>query len=139
MDLGVAQETKTGKTRLVSQMMLTDKNIDLLAKAFLNNICSVEPNATIEAARNAILASYYHASSSDANPTHDLCPPGEKSWCWVQRAKFRNEVVESHSKKTRYLFKLDAAMCEKVLLVYRDLTTTRSFTAVHQTVNSECQ
>ena len=79
MDLRVAQETKTRKTRLVSQMMLMDKNIDLFAKAFGNNIHSVGPNATIEAARNAILASYYHASSLDANPTHDLCPPGEKS------------------------------------------------------------
>ena len=83
MDLRVAQETKTGNTRLVSQMMLTDKNIDLLAKAFVNNIHSMGPNATIEAEQNAILASSYHASSLDANPTHDLCPPGEKSWCWV--------------------------------------------------------
>ena len=82
LDLRVAKETKTGKTRLVSQLMLTDKNINLLAKAYGNNLRSVGPNATVEIARNTIMSSYYyHASSLDANPTHHLCPPGEKPWC----------------------------------------------------------
>ena len=124
MDYCVAIETKTEKSRLLSQMIWMDKNIDLLAKDYGNNLCSVGPNATVEVAQNTLLSSYYHARSSDANPTPHLCPPGEKSWCWVQRAKFRNEVLASHSTKNLYLSRRDAVLCKRIFLVYCDLTAT---------------
>ena len=105
-------------------MGLTDKNINLLAKAYGNSIRSVEPNATIESAKNAMFATYFHARSTKANSTHHLCPPGEKSWCWVQRAKFRNEPPAPHSTKSLYLSNLDPALLKRVFDVYRDLTQT---------------
>ena len=34
---------------------------------------------------NAVLAAFYHVTSSDKKPNHFLCPAGEDSWCGWQR------------------------------------------------------
>ena len=39
----------------------------------------------IKSMQNAVFASLYHMSSTNEEPNHKLCPPGEKSWCKYQR------------------------------------------------------
>ena len=106
-NMRISQPTKTGKNigcaRLVLQLALTDKHIDKLVKYYANNIYSVGPTATVQEARNAILSTYYHGTSTDADQRHSHCPAGANSWCWVQRAKATGEVAESHTKKTLFL------------------------------------
>ena len=36
--------------------------------------------------QNAILASFYHCSSTDEKPQHDQCPVGARRWCFHQTA-----------------------------------------------------
>ena len=35
--------------------------------------------------QSAVMAIWHHFKSTDENPDHDLCPPGEESWCGFQR------------------------------------------------------
>ena len=35
--------------------------------------------------QNAVMAIWHHSKSTDENPSYDLCPPGEQSWCGFQR------------------------------------------------------
>ncbi|KAK3896284.1 hypothetical protein Pcinc_000028 [Petrolisthes cinctipes] len=36
--------------------------------------------------KKAIWATFYHCTSTDSQPRHNLCPHGEKSWCFWNRA-----------------------------------------------------
>ena len=62
---------------------LTDKRIDKLqvyyGKAIRQN------THDIDCMQNAVMAIWHHSKSTDENPDHDLCPPGEQSWCGFQR------------------------------------------------------
>lgn len=61
----------------------TDKRIDKLqvyyGKAIRQN------THDIDCMQNAVMAIWHHSKSTDENPDHDLCPPGEQSWCGFQR------------------------------------------------------
>lgn len=59
---------------------------DFYDKAIRNNIDYVDQM------HSAIWATYYHEISTDSNPQHHLCPPGQKNWCRWQRAKFDNNL-----------------------------------------------
>lgn len=84
-NMRISQPTKMGKNIgwpiLVSQLTLTDKNIDDLVKYYASNIYSVGPNATVHEARMAILVTFYHGKSNDTQPRHQDCPAGKDSWC----------------------------------------------------------
>ncbi|KAG8229965.1 hypothetical protein J437_LFUL008538 [Ladona fulva] len=41
----------------------------------------------VEKIKDAIWATIFHKSSTDEEPKHDKCPPGQESWCSWQRAK----------------------------------------------------
>ncbi len=41
--------------------------------------------------KKRIFAILYHMSSTDTNPKHVHCPPGDKSWCFWQRAIAKEE------------------------------------------------
>jgi len=62
---------------------LTDKRIDKLqvyyGKAIRQN------THDIDCMQNAVMAIWHHSKSTDEEPDHDLCPPGEESWCGFQR------------------------------------------------------
>lgn len=44
------------------------------------------------------MACFYHCSSTDDDPKHDMCPGGESSWCFFQGAKAKKEQPMPHSK-----------------------------------------
>lgn len=50
----------------------------------------------VEELKNDIIATFYHCTSTDKNPWHDHCPPGEKSWCFYRKAEAKGEIPASH-------------------------------------------
>ena len=70
-----------------------------------------------DAMRDAIWASFFHSISTDDEPHHFRCPPGEDSWCFWQQAIATGEEPLSHVEhpSSTYLCK-DVA--EKLVPVY---------------------
>ena len=50
----------------------------------------------LEAMKNDVFATFHHAISTDEKPDHDLCPKGNESWCFYQKALAAGEVPGSH-------------------------------------------
>lgn len=42
--------------------------------------------------KNAIWATYYHKSSTNEQSKHELCPPGETSWCTWRKAEAQGNL-----------------------------------------------
>ena len=61
---------------------LTDKTIDSLQVYYGKAIR--ENTNDIGAMENAIMAIWHHTQATDDNPDHELCPPGEHSWCGIK-------------------------------------------------------
>ena len=74
---------------------LTNNKIDQLqvyyGKAIRNN------THDIQSMENAVMAIWHHTRSSDDHPDHDLCPPGENSWCGFQRDLAKETTEYSHT------------------------------------------
>ena len=74
---------------------LTKNKIDQLqvyyGNAIRNNIHD------IQSMENAVMAIGHHTQSTDENPDHDLCPPGEHSWCGYQRDLARGTSDYEHT------------------------------------------
>lgn len=69
----------------VKTLKLTEAVLSKLStyfkKAVLDNPDSV-PDM-----KNAILSSFFHKCSTDAEPQHDYCPAGNTSWCDYRKAE----------------------------------------------------
>ncbi|XP_076545772.1 uncharacterized protein LOC143305567 [Osmia lignaria lignaria] len=63
---------------------LTDKLIDELSLYY--GLAIRRNPESVDDMRNEVWATYYHKSSTDENPQHKYCPPGESSWCKWQKA-----------------------------------------------------
>jgi hypothetical protein len=141
-NLRVSVTTKKGKTvqrsLLAGKRGLTDASIDKLTQFYGQNIRAQKSSDTVEMLRNRLLSSYYHARSSDDNPSHHYCPAGESSWCFWKRAEATGEEPEPHSSKNLYLSGLDPALLKKILEVYIDLTSSNLLLKClkHRTQNS---
>jgi hypothetical protein len=124
-DLRRPVTTKTGKiiqrSVLGGQRGLTDAHIDSLTRHYGQNVRAHHPTGSVESLRKSIMATYYHARSSDDEPHHADCSP---SWCWVKKAEAIGEAPASHSTKTLYLSGLSPELRKQVFLVYHDLTAT---------------
>ena len=68
------------------------------------------------------MSSFYHCSSSDQDPKHDLCPRGEDSWCFYQAAVSKGETPPSHS-EMKIFFSLPPEQLDLVKNVYNRLTS----------------
>ena len=75
---------------------LTEAKIKKLQKYHQNAI--LKHKNDVPAMKNAILATLYHAVSTDTKPQHQLCPKGGTSWCFYQAALSQNRKPESHTK-----------------------------------------
>lgn len=127
-DTREAQTTRKGKTvmrsRLAGKGGLTDASIDAITKHYGQTIRSLPVDGSVEQLRTRILAIYAHARSSDAEPFHQSCPPGEDSWCWVKRAEAAGEAPASHETKKLYLAGVAPDLLKRVCSVFADLTTS---------------
>jgi hypothetical protein len=52
---------------------------------------------SVDAMHDAIMSTLHHMSSTDANPQHHLCPEGETSHCFFQRALAKGEDAPTHT------------------------------------------
>eukprot|EP00112_Aurelia_sp_Birch-Aquarium-sp1_P002811 Seg1311.5 transcript_id=Seg1311.5/GoldUCD/mRNA.D3Y31 product="hypothetical protein" protein_id=Seg1311.5/GoldUCD/D3Y31 len=58
---------------------------------------AIKDNANdVDLLKKRIFAIIFHLSSSDLNPKHTHCPPGDKSWCFWQRAVAQSKDPGSH-------------------------------------------
>ena len=69
-----------------------------------------------DAMRSAVVASFFHAASTDEEPHHNHCPIGRNSWCFFQRALAKGEEPGYHRDKVGTPLAKDVA--EKVKEVY---------------------
>nr|XP_053646480.1 uncharacterized protein LOC128698309 [Cherax quadricarinatus] len=99
---------------------LSDDNVDKLVSYFSRAI-KESIGTNIETMRNAILASYFHCTSSNTEPNHNLCPTSKSSWCFYNKAIANYVEVPSHS-TMKVVVHLKPAHHEQVLRVYKDLT-----------------
>ncbi|CAN7990883.1 unnamed protein product [Ixodes hexagonus] len=76
--------TRQGFAASRSKRRLTEKDIDSLQYYYGKAIR--ENTHALEAMRKAVWAIYFHKLSTDEDPNHGLCPPGESSWCGYNRS-----------------------------------------------------
>ncbi|KAG0718304.1 hypothetical protein GWK47_052685 [Chionoecetes opilio] len=122
--------TRTGKkmkrSALGGAKKLTNNVIQMLQRYYKKAI-SDNKNRSVESMRNAIMASFYHACSSDKAPKlHNLCPKDINSWCFYQRVLAPDETPRSHSVKPPYLSNIPSDKQEDIKRIYIDLTRTRA-------------
>lgn len=116
--------TSTGRTIkrsvLGGRNKLTQDAITSLGKYFGKAIRDNE-GGTIEGMRNACLSGFLHVTSTEEDHDHSLCPKGEHSWCFYQRALVTGED-KSHDRMVLQVV-LDDGEKELVKQVYDSLTT----------------
>ncbi len=82
------KQSISGKGKLTNELIGKIQNY--YGRAIKNNLND------IPLLKKRIFAILFHLSSSDTNPKHVHCPPGEKSWCFWQRALAKSETPGSH-------------------------------------------
>ncbi|KAK3889502.1 hypothetical protein Pcinc_006474 [Petrolisthes cinctipes] len=129
-EMTITVTTKTGKEMKKSVLggasQLTDNVINKLTRYFRKGIRrnKDKPNTSTHEIRKNVLASYFHASSTDDRPMHKHCPPGVNSWCFYKRGESdKTKLCRRHSDKPGYLSKIPYEHRQAILKVYMDLTT----------------
>lgn len=72
---------------------------------------------SVEGMRTAIWALYFHVMSTDQNPTHQLCPKEDTTWCKYNAAKSKGEEY-AHKKH----FHLPEKIMTFIKPLFRDLS-----------------
>ncbi|KAG0413301.1 hypothetical protein HPB47_009542 [Ixodes persulcatus] len=70
----------------------------------------------IDGMQNAVLATYNHVTSTDAQPNHSLCPKGQDSWCKQNKAAAKKQPAPKHR------YNLPQYVAEALLPVYMRLS-----------------
>ena len=84
----VQKESISGRGKLTQDKITKIQN-------FYGRAIKDNPN-DIEMMRKRIFATLFHYSSSDEHPKHVHCPPGDKSWCFWQRAVAHGKEPGTH-------------------------------------------
>lgn len=66
--------------------------------------------------KQAIWAEYFHLCSTDANPSHNLCPKDDQTWCKFHKFSKQNKLYK-HSEH----FHLPASIMSEIKPIFRDL------------------
>ena len=77
-----------------------------------------EHSNDLDLLKKRIYAILFHLSSSDEHPKHNHCPPGERSWCFWQRAKAQERDPGSHKDHDI----LSAEIGRKLVPIFQRLT-----------------
>lgn len=59
---------------------------------------AIRRSSTAVKMQKAVMASLYHCYSTDARPRHELCPPGQDSWCFYQAAVAQHQIPGPHDR-----------------------------------------
>ncbi|XP_077503578.1 uncharacterized protein LOC144114016 [Amblyomma americanum] len=100
---GAGKQSLGGRGRLTAD--LVDKLAIYYGQALRSNVGNVD-------AMSAVMATYYHITSTDDCPNHTLCPTGEQSWCRHNAAKAKEEPEPKHK------YSLPSDVAEALLPVY---------------------
>lgn len=73
-------------------------------------------NTEVEDTQQTVMATYYHVISLDAEPQHELCPPGPLSWSRHRSAEAGGKPQPPHK------YKLSRPGAEALLPVYKRLS-----------------
>lgn len=108
------EKLSDGKT-IGGHRRLTDSRINEIQTYYG---LSIRRNLTsVQDMKTAIWASYFHLSSSNENPTHELCPSEAGTWC-----KYRKSIIEGkpydHDKHTH----LPSDIMKAVKPIFQDLS-----------------
>lgn len=98
---------------------LTEEKVKKLQGYYSGAIRKNAPD--VAAMKLAIFATIYHCSSTNEDPQHDLCPVGDKSWCFWQRAVAEGREPDDHSIMKTFV---RPEVARKLLPAYETLTRT---------------
>ena len=104
---------------------LTGKMIDKLTVYYG---LAIRRNAhSVQNMKNDIWATFYHCGSTDDNPQHEKCPPGDESWCHWQRAlaALPNKTVKKKIRIPGFVHSykpLPADVLKAIETIYNDLS-----------------
>ncbi|CAN7950047.1 unnamed protein product [Ixodes pacificus] len=73
-------------------------------------------NSDVKEMQRAVMATFYHITSTDEEPHHDLCPPGPLSWCRHRAAEAEERPQPVHK------YKLASHIAAALLPVYQRLS-----------------
>lgn len=103
-----------GKRSLGGRGRLTADLIDKLALYYGRALKSHVGD--VDAMHRAVMATYYHITSTDGSPNHTFCPTGEQSWCRHNAATAKGEPQPKHN------YNLPSDVAEALLPVYKRLS-----------------
>lgn len=112
---------KQKRSSIGGKNKLTDVVIDHLQHYFQVSL-NRKIGTSAKEMREEIMSTFYHCTSTDMNPQHQLCAKGEHSWCFYNRSMARGETPQSHT-KMKVFFHLDDEQKEQVKAIYDRLTT----------------
>ncbi|KAL7290650.1 hypothetical protein TKK_0015411 [Trichogramma kaykai] len=101
---------------LAGKGKLTGKLIDELSIYY--GLAIRRNSDSVEKMKNEIWASIFHKLSTDDEPQHDRCPPGEDSWYSWQQAKATNSLDQYTHKPA-----LSDEVFEAIKPIYEDLSS----------------
>lgn len=94
---------------------------------------ALRENADVKEMQRAVMATFYHVTSTDDDPHHDLCPPGPDSWCRHRASEAKNEPQPPH----KYCLKPHVAAA--LLPVYQRLSDPELLERCQGKKNSKCR
>ncbi|CAN7950323.1 unnamed protein product [Ixodes hexagonus] len=77
---------------------------------------ALRDHSEVDEMRRAVMATFYHVSSTDEEPHHQLCPPGPTSWCKHRVAEAKSEPQPAHK------YHLARHVADALLPVYQRLS-----------------
>ncbi|KAH7945931.1 hypothetical protein HPB49_017094 [Dermacentor silvarum] len=105
---GEGKRSLGGKGRLTAE--LVDRLAIYYGRALKSHV------GDVEAMSRAVMATFYHVTSTDSCPNHALCPAGEQSWCPHNAAKAKGEPEPRHK------YNLPSDVAAALLPVYQRLS-----------------
>lgn len=113
------KQKKTTKKPAKNEPKKVQLTLNLLKNLSEYYCLAVRRNSdSVENMRTAIWATFYHKSSTDANPQHQFCPSGGDSWC-----EWRKAEASGFREKYSHPPALDDDVQEVLKPIYEDLTT----------------
>lgn len=104
---GAGKQSLGGRGRLTAG--LVDKLALYYGRALKSHV------GDVDAMQRAVMATYYHITSTDDRPNHTFCPTGEQSWCRHNAATAKGEPQPKHT------YNLPSDVAEALLPVYKRL------------------
>ena len=82
---------------------------------------AVRSNDTVPKMQRAIKATLLHSASTDEEPHHNLCPSGEDSWCFYQRALASSIPLETLDHKKQVGTPLCKLVVDNITPIYDNM------------------